>query len=276
MQLKTNIDKAEALERLLNQARAEADELRGKLARYEKIIVSTRLIMGHELKKPATAISGYLDLVSEDLEGKCPLQTMSFIEKAADECRLLNDLNEYFIELLKVGSTSAEVGREPVDVWHLLKEVVAYVKNELDESRDIDVTVEPNASRVEVDANALRVITMNLLENALRYSQVDSPIRVAVEKGQDRRGGSDRPLLKMRVIDNGVGIPKRYVRKVFDPFVRLRGDAGRGSGLGLTLVRSLVELIGGEVSIQSGDGEGTTVYVTLPMNQRESEPDIEL
>ena len=75
------------------------------------------------------------------------------------------------------------------------------------------------------------------------------------------RGGE---VIRFRVKDDGIGIPENYLKKIFSPFVRLREDIAEGSGLGLTLVRSLVELNDGEVLIRSSLNKGTTVYVTVP------------
>jgi signal transduction histidine kinase len=263
-QLKTE-NKVQALEKLLADARAEADTLRVRVERFQNIIVSTRLIMGHELKKPATAISGYLDLLVEDLEDKGDFDALSFAEKAAEECSLLNDLNEYFIELLKVSPEGNVVGREPVDVRGLVREVVAYFRRDERFEDNIALDLDLPETRVDIDGNALRIVLMNLVENALNYSRTGSAVRVEVERGIDRRGGSERPLLKLRVVDEGLGIPHKYLARVFDPFVRIHRDVADGSGLGLTLVKSLVELNGGEVSIRSSPDHGTTVNVTLPV-----------
>lgn len=264
-QVRTENSRVASLEKLLADARAEADELRRKVARYENIIVSTRLIMGHELKKPATAITGYLDLVADDLDDKGDYDALGFVEKAADECALLNDLNEYFIELLKVGARTEPVGGEPVDVGALVRDVVAYFRRGEAGERPFTLKIDLEDPSVDVDANALRLVLMNLVENALRYSRVSTPVRIEAERAIDRRGGSERPLLKLRVIDEGVGIPEKYLAKVFEPFVRLHREVAEGSGLGLTLVKSLVELNGGGVAIQSRAGLGTTVHVVLPL-----------
>jgi len=265
MPVKVENEKTQVLERLLAEARTEADELRAKVARYEKILVSTRLIMGHEIKKPAIAINGYLDLVAEDLENRQQHESLEFVNKALDECQLLNDLNDYFIELLRANRPTDTVGSETVDIERLFRETAMHVRAQLGTERAIDVAVDLADTRVAVDAGALKLVVMNLLENAIKYSQVESPVKLEVESGVDRRGRSEHPLLKIRVVDDGVGIPPRYVSRVFEPFVRLRSDGVAGSGLGLTLVRSLVELNGGEVSISSTVGQGTTVHVTLPI-----------
>jgi signal transduction histidine kinase len=268
METKTE-DRVQVLEKLLAEARAESDLQRRQLDRYANIIVSTRLIMGHELKKPATAINGYLDLVAEDMEEKGDYDALTFVEKATEECALLNDLNEYFIELLKIGAEREVVGHEAADIRALVREVVAYFRRGGEFDRDVTLDLDLPETQVDVDGNALRLVLMNLVENAFNYSQSGTPVRVEVEKGIDRRGGSERPLLKLRVIDEGLGIPEKYVGKVFHPFVRIHRDVAEGSGLGLTLVKSLVELNSGDVSIRSTPGRGTTVTVTLPIATRD-------
>lgn len=267
METKTE-NKVQVLEKLLADSCAESDILREKVDRFANIIVSTRLIMGHELKKPATAITGYLDLVAEDLEDKGDYDALSFVEKAAEECALLNDLNEYFIEILKVGTDDEVVGRDPVDVRVVVREVVAYFRRDRAVDRNVTLKLDLAETLMDIDGNALRLVLMNLVENALNYSRLGTPVRVEAEKGIDRRGGAEQPLLKLRVIDEGLGIPEKYIGRVFEPFVRLHTDVADGSGLGLTLVKSLVELNGGEVSIRSRIGQGTTVYVTLPVSTR--------
>jgi signal transduction histidine kinase len=275
METKTE-DRVQVLEKLLAEARAESDLQRRQLDRYANIIVSTRLIMGHELKKPATAINGYLDLVAEDMEEKGDYDALTFVEKATEECALLNDLNEYFIELLKVGADETVVGREPVDVRAIIREVVAGFRRGKAAERDVRLKLDLPETLVDVDANALRLVLMNLVDNALNYSRANTPVRIEAERSVDRRGGNEQPLLKVRVIDEGLGIPERYLRKVFQPFVRLHQEVAEGSGLGLTLVKSLVELNDGEVSVRSRTGEGTTVYVTLPIAGEEREPSFRL
>jgi len=266
MAVKTEDTKSVLLQNLLNEARREADALRRKLAHAEQVIMSTRLVMGHELKKPATAISGYLDLICEDLEKENDLDTLAYAEKARAECELLNDLNAFYLELLKHGSDEEVVGREAVDVGAAVRDIVARMPRDLRAGERVRVHVTGNVRPVEIDCNALSLVVMNLVENALLYSQVSTPVRVEIDSAPDRRGGAERELLRIRVVDDGVGIPAQYLKTVFNPFVRLREDVAEGSGLGLTLVRSLVELSGGDVSIRSDAGEGTTVHVTIPVN----------
>lgn len=264
MSTKTTENRAHLLEKLLGEARGEADKYRKRLKRLEKIILSTRLIMGHELKKPTTAITGYLDLVCDDLDEAGNLATLAYAQKARGECELLEELNSFYLELLKVDSEADLLGRSPVDVAALIAEVVGHLPSKLDARQRVKINVAPTAGMIEINPNALKLIMLNLIENSLLYSQNDTPVRVEVEQLLEKRGMRGGKVVRFRVKDDGIGIPEDYLKKIFSPFVRLREDIAEGSGLGLTLVRSLVELNDGEVLIRSEVDKGTTVYVTVP------------
>jgi len=261
MATKTEQDRFQELESLLTDAREEADGLRHELKRLQNVLVSTRLIMGHELKKPTTAISGYLDLALEDI-GETE-EVAGTLRKARSECQLLNELNLFFIELLKLdlGSDHVEVG--DTDVINVVKECLRRAPVDLDAHSRTAIDVQAKRTEFIINSNALRIILSNLIENALRYTP--NGVTVEIERSRDKRGLRNRDLLKVRVCDHGKGIPKRYLHKIFNPFVRLQTeDAPEGSGLGLTLVRSLVDLCDGSVYVESAKGKGMTVHVTLP------------
>jgi signal transduction histidine kinase len=273
--IKTTEGRTQVLENLLGEARSEADNLRKRVKRLEKIILSSRLIMGHEIKKPTTAISGYLDLVCDDLESASELTTLVYAQKARDECKLLEELNSFYLELLKVNSADELLGKSPIDVASLIAEAVGHLPPKLDARQRVTVNVSPDVGLVEFNPNALKLITLNLIENALVYSQKNSPVRVEVERQIEKRAMKGGRILKIRVKDDGVGIPEEYLKKIFSPFIRLREDIAEGSGLGLTLVRSLVELNGGEVYVRGARGEGTTVHLTIPIDEEtENEPPV--
>lgn len=271
MSLKTFEDRAQILESLLNEARSEADTLRKRLQQHQKIILSSRLIMGHELKKPTTAINGYLDLVCEDLEKTDQQSTLVYARKAREECKLLNELNLFFLELLKLDRAEAQEGRTAVDISDLIEEIMAHVPENLSPKERVKVKLVGDAGKVEFDRDALKLVMLNLVENALLYSRKDSSVWIEAKTAPDKRGIGERNLSIITVKDEGVGIPEESLKRIFSPFVRLREDIASGSGLGLTLVRSLVELNGGDVYIQSAEGQGTTVHLTIPAREDNDE-----
>jgi signal transduction histidine kinase len=265
MDIRTAEDRTATLEALLNEARIEANDLRARLERYRQIMASTRLVMGHELKKPAIAIGGYLELALEDVEKAGLAEALCLIEKARAECGLLNELNEFYLELLKVDATDGVPRAHRVNVEEVLREALEQASPALKAQSRVRLNSVDALPSVPVNRNALKLILLNVIENALKYSPEGAPVRVEAEVSRDLRGGSDGELLKLRISDTGSGISAADLKRVFRPFVRLDADGVEGSGLGLTLVRSLVDMCGGDVSVRSEPGQGTTVFVTLPL-----------
>ncbi|HEU4366531.1 MAG TPA: HAMP domain-containing sensor histidine kinase [Candidatus Krumholzibacteria bacterium] len=266
MNIRTAEDRAATVEALLNEARIEANTLRLRLQRYRRIIASTRLIMGHELKKPVSAICGYLDLAREDVERAGLHDALAFVDKARAECQLLSELNAFYLDLLRIDGGSGEPSPEKLDVAEVIEEAVGQIPDDLRPQTRVGVHVAEPLPPATMNRNALKLIVLNLLENGLHYSPENAVVRLEVEVSKDMRGVSEDDLLKIRVSDEGKGIAPNDIKRIFLPFVRLDEDGANGSGLGLTLVRSLVDMCGGEVSIKSEQGKGTTVYVTLPLS----------
>jgi signal transduction histidine kinase len=274
MKVQADTRTSSALVKLLNEAKSEADSLRERLERRKKILLSTRLIMGHELKRPTTAIRGFLDLALEQSNSNGNGEWVDSIDKAIKECGLLDELNSLFIELLRMDEEVVSVRGENVDVRACLNAVVTHFPAELDAGNRVKIQISQNAIRFRTNENALRIILTNLLENALAYSDVNSPVEARVEKTTDNMEMTTGDLLRIRVMDRGRGIPESHLGTVFEPFVRLSEDVADGTGLGLTLVRSLVELNRGCVHVRSEMGRGTTVCVTIPEMIQNDEPTV--
>jgi len=261
MATKTGSDHVTGLETLLSEARAQADTLRAEVAQLRTVIDSTRLIMGHELKKPATAISGYLDLALDDLATDGEVHEL--IKKARRECDMLNELNTFFLELLKSSEVDQRLHEGRTNVVALIERVVDHMPGHLNAASRVHLNAGEEVNSFRVNENALKIVVNNLVANALAYNE--GMVTVEVEQRRDKRGMSKRDLLMIRVSDQGSGIPPQHLHEIFNPFVRLpNATASDGSGLGLTLVRSLADLCDGQVYIESEDGKGTTVHVTLP------------
>jgi signal transduction histidine kinase len=266
MDIRTADDKTATIEALLNDARIEANNLRLRLERYRRIIASTRLIMGHELKKPTSAISGYLQLAREDVQRAGLSEALAFIDKARAECELLNELNAFYLDLLKVDGGNGDPTVEQLSVAEVIEEAVHQIPDELRPRTRVKAHVPDGLPPATINRNALKLVVLNLLENGLSYSPENSIVTLEAEVSKDMRGVGDDDLVKIRVTDEGKGIAPEDIKRIFMPFVRLDETAASGSGLGLTLVRSLVDMCGGDVSIRSEEGRGTTVYVTLPLS----------
>ncbi len=267
MQIDTGLDSSQTVLKLLNDARMEADALRARLSVMTRMIQSSRLIMGHELKKPTTAVCGYLDLALEDLERGERKEIESILKKARRECELLVELNEFFLELLKIDSKGEVLHGANIDLRQTVIETLAELPVDLNAEARVKTRISPNVQDFCIGREAFKLMVSNIVENALKYSPGDSQVLVDIRRTPEKRGMRDQEILKMKVSDHGVGIPERELQRIFAPFVRLNESETEGLGLGLTLVKSLVELYGGDVYVKSSKGEGTTVYVTLPETQ---------
>lgn len=264
--MKTNagVKDSHSLLNLLNEARAEADQLRAQLKGANQVILSSRLIMAHELKKPTTALSGYLDLALEEMEGGVTAEVETSLRKARRECELLNEVNLFFLEILKIDYSEEVLRGSKINLRDFVFEVLDQLPAKLGIKDRIKTRISPNIRDFQMSPDAFKIIISNIIENALKYSPEDSPVLVDVRRSPEKRGMRRQDLLKIKVTDHGLGIPTASLKRIFAPFVRLHEDIADGSGLGLTLVRSLVELYGGDVYIQSSREEGTTVHVTIP------------
>lgn len=266
MAIRTADDKTATIEALLNEARIEANNLRLRIEQLRRVIASTRLIMGHELKKPASAISGYLDLAREDAQRAGAAEALKWIDKARAETQLLSELNAFYLDLLRVDGGNGDPSAEKIVIHEVVDEAISQIPDQLRPRTRLKVEMPGQLPPATINRNALKLVVLNLLENGLSYSPENSIVRLEVEVSRDMRGVSDAQLLKVRVSDEGRGIAPDDIKRIFMPFVRLDEGMCNGSGLGLTLVRSLVDMCGGDVSIKSEQGKGTTVYVTLPLS----------
>jgi signal transduction histidine kinase len=264
MRVLTETDTSGVLLKLLNEARLEADELRERLERSERILLSTRLIMGHEIKRPATAIGGYLDLALDRAGAEAQGDVMEAVRKARSECKPLDELGSFFLRLLRADGRHTAERAKTADIERCLENALDRVPEGLGARDRVTVRIAPEVAGFRADPDALTIVLVNVIENALQYSDPGSQVEVSVERSVDKRGAAAGDLLKVRVTDHGCGIPEESIKAVFKPFVKLKQQVSNGAGLGLTLVRSLVELQRGSVLIRSEQNKGTTVYVTIP------------
>jgi signal transduction histidine kinase len=215
--------------------------------------------MVHDLKSPLTAILGVMKLLrhrSATIDEVKRDELMTRIESSSEQ---LLTMVEDVLEGASADAAS-EVRREPVDVLALVRELATNVRS-MGHARDgaerhVVVEVPDGPVLLHADRAALRSMLVNLLENALKYSAPRTPIRVVV--------GATGGEVRLSVSDQGAGIPAEELDGIFERFRQREGVARGGVGLGLYIVRSLVEAQGGRVSVRSQVGRGSTFTIVLP------------
>ncbi len=222
--------------------------------------------VSHELKTPVAAVKGF----SETLLGggvKDEETARSFLQIIYDESERLNRLISDILDLSKIESKRSPMDFAPVHLASFCASIMDTISTMAVKKRITLHADIPEELFVEADEDKLRQILINLLSNAVSYTQDGGRVELVISDRQDPEG-SDK--VQIRVTDTGIGIPKKDQPRIFERFYRVdkgRSRSSGGTGLGLSIVKHLVELHHGEISVESGLGIGTTFTVELPMLQ---------
>lgn len=220
-------------------------------------------VMSHELRTPLTAIIGYADLLDAGVAGPVTGRQREYLARIRLQS---DDLARIITEILTFSRT--ETGREEVEVTGaslpaLVREA-AEAARPLASRKGLDLRVRAPAepAMIETDPEKVRHILINLLSNAIKFTE-----RGSIELSAGLEDG--RAVL--RVSDTGIGIAPEHQSKIFEPFFQVEEAMTRekgGTGLGLTVARRLARLLGGDITVESRPGEGSTFTVWLPATRR--------
>jgi signal transduction histidine kinase len=230
--------------------------------------------MSHELRTPLNAIIGVSEMLLEDardLERKDAIEPLERILRAAQHLlALINDI----LDLSKIDAGKMEVHLEAVDPGPLIEEIAATIRplaekngNRVEVDRAIDL------GRVHADSKRLRQALLNLASNAAKFTN-NGTIRIT--GGRASENGRDWTVLS--VSDTGIGMTAQQVSRLFQDFVQADTSTTRkygGTGLGLAISRRLCRMMGGDISVESAPGRGSTFTIRLPSivaNAQDAEP----
>lgn len=216
----------------------------------------------HEIRTPIYAIKGFLDLI---LSGKVDsVETQQeFLQRVANGVERLSALASDLLDSSRIQSGQMRVSCQDVDIRDLVQEVVDSLKA-IAHIKEIEIVAMQPSLPLIAPADKLRVhqVLINLLQNAMHYSQPGQEIIVGATSVE---GG-----VKVTVTDLGLGIPPQDLPHVFDKFFRVDSETNQttaGSGLGLYISQSIIELHGGQIGVDSEPGKGSTFYFVLPTRQ---------
>ena len=211
--------------------------------------------VSHELRTPLTIVHGYLQSVLRRQNNLTEMQQEA-LETAASEAertiRLLQDL----LDLARADSGYLHFQMKSYVLNDLVEEVVVMAQKYSDRLITIESTIYP--IEVKIDYSRFKQILLNLIDNAIKYSEASTPILLKLNKFHDKA--------IIQVCDKGYGIPLQHQTRIFERFYRVdesRFHATGGCGLGLSIVKTLVEGMGGSVCVQSKLGEGSVFTITL-------------
>jgi light-regulated signal transduction histidine kinase (bacteriophytochrome) len=248
--------RAALLELVLRRAE-ELGRLYADLERSHAELDSFAYVASHDLKEPLRGIHNYAEMLQEDYAdkldqaGKDELATMSRLSQRMGE--LLDSLLEYS----RLGRT--EFSNTDVDLNLVVSQALDLLQTRI-QSEDVSVRIPRSLPTVKGDRMRLVEVFMNLISNGIKYNDKTAKV---IEIGFESSPLGNQPVLYVR--DNGIGIHKEHYKQIFQIFRRLHAtnEFGGGTGAGLTIVRKVIDRIGGNIWLDSIVGEGTTFHFTL-------------
>jgi PAS domain S-box-containing protein len=222
--------------------------------------------MSHEIRTPINAVLGFADLLFNQVQD--PLQKnylRSIISSGTTLMTLLNDI----LDLSKIEAGKMGLNPSKVDIGGILEEIRHIFALKANEKK-IEYTIDMHAldpCLYEVDELRLRQILLNLVDNAIKFTDAGTVRVSAVSREIRTRNPGNLVNLEIKVEDSGIGIPEEYQDRIFKAFVQKDEQDKRkygGTGLGLAITKRLVHLMGGKITLTSNPGAGSTFKVTLP------------
>jgi two-component system OmpR family sensor kinase len=243
--------------RLARSFNSMVQQLEAAFTRQRRFVAD----VSHELRTPLTALSGELEMLLLGADRGDPEAMRRLTRGMYVEVDRMRRLVEDLLTLTRLDEGQVGLRIEPVALAPVIEDVAAQAER-IARGQSIALSLAPELPPVRADADRVRQVLLNLVENAVKYTPADGTITLRAAPEGDG-------MIAVEVVDTGEGIPAESLPHVFERFYRVdpaRSRSGRragGAGLGLSIARSLIEAQGGRISIQSTEGEGTTVSIHL-------------
>jgi signal transduction histidine kinase len=269
---------------------AELERLSTELLRANRAKSEFLANVSHELRTPLNAIVGFVDLLRDGVYGDLAPRQVNPVERIAGSAAHLRHLVDQILDIAKMAAGRMEMHPEPVDLRPFVIDVASEFEALISErGLNLSLAIGGSLPRVRTDPTHLRQIIVNLLGNAVKYTPTGG-IAVRARVIDERRAGGmpgepssagapqgGLAWVALQIADSGIGIAPGDLARVFEEFEQVnagpRGDSmQRGTGLGLPISRRLARLLGGDITVESELGKGSTFTVWIPVNGGDLEP----
>jgi two-component system phosphate regulon sensor histidine kinase PhoR len=214
--------------------------------------------VSHELRTPLTAIKGYI----ETLEEEVPFEQLRYVETIKKNTERIIHIVDDLLTLMSLEDASSKLIVGEVDLNELINQIIPTFKHKLEEKNlKIEVICEPDFPKIYADAFRLEQVFINLVDNAIKYSEKGT-IRIELSR-------KDEDTVKIIVSDEGIGIPLEHQDRIFERFYTVDKSHSRrqgGTGLGLSIVKHIILLHDGNIQVSSEPGKGTKFIIHLPIS----------
>lgn len=251
------VSRKETLEKLVKIRTEELETVNGELKSKNEEMESFIYAVSHDLKSPLVSIKGFTSLLNRDLRSKMNEEEQHAIDRINANTSQMHAMILDLLELSRVGRV--DTTESEIEVKDIVKDILDELKPVLDQKH---VLVEMNGAlpRLQTSAPRLRQLFSNLIGNAVKYMGSQSQPRIEIGVNEN-----EPTFYQFHVRDNGMGIAQDYQDRIFRVFERGPQHNGtEGTGVGLAIVKKIVETAGGKIWLESEVGKGSTFYFTLP------------
>jgi len=258
---------------MTNRMLSEVELKKAKDSAEQSLKVKSEFLanMSHEIRTPLNSIIGFTDLL---LESEISSEQQLHLETMKNSGEILLSLINNVLDLSKLDSDKFEIEEVSFNLHKNLNEVVRLMKIKSDEKNiSLELVIDPETPiQVIGDSNRLGQILLNLIGNAVKFTNEGS-VTVFVKKLNEK---DDVANVSFEIKDTGIGIVSNKINTVFGAFSQAKSDTSRiygGTGLGLTIVKKLINLLKGEIKVESKFGEGSVFKISLPLKKSEEVTD---
>lgn len=243
--------------------------------------------VSHELRTPLTSIIGYSEMLLEGIAGEIAGEQREFVTTIREKGEQLLTLIKGLLDLSKLESGTMSLRKATMDVAPLVRDVAQTMAPHAKKKGILlQAEVEAGLPALWADAERLRQVLLNLVENAIKFTSAAGSVKISARlsslssQGNGEDGGlvllgAQRTAVELRVADTGIGIPESERQRVFDAFYQVDSSSTReqgGTGLGLSIVKRLVEGHDGTVHVEANEPQGTVFVVVIPLKRATLRP----
>ncbi|MEH7440222.1 ATP-binding protein [Neobacillus drentensis] len=246
-------------EEITERKQMEKANLKAREEAEKASLAKTRFLsnMSHELRTPLNGILGFSQLL--ELDGSLTHQQRMFVEEITKGGRHLLNLITEILDLSRIEEGKVNITKDTIRIASVMMECINLI-GPVANQKGVQIIQEQGEGFnqcVYVDPIRLRQIILNLLDNAIKYNRESGRVVITYELNKEH--------LVIHIRDTGIGIPEEEQEMIFAPFYRIHHSYTEGTGIGLSLVKQLLSLMGGDVGIKSKVGEGSDIWISLPL-----------